>query len=341
MKHLSTARRRVAAALAARLALALVFLLLPLSPSGEARQARGPARSNATPNASAQAQRRAERAETFQRPRLLLLIVVDQFRYDYLERFGDLFTAGGLRRLQREGASWVAADYDHIPTETAPGHATLMTGAWPSETGIIANEWYDRDAKKRVNNVQDDTAKLFDGIEGERASSPRNLLASTVGDELRLASNNRSKVVGISVKDRGAILPAGRMANAAYWYSSRTGRFVSSTYYFNQMPQWVTRFNDAKPADKFFGARWERLAPAAEYERRAGPDDVSWEKVGDPTKNPNVFPYVIGGGASAPGREFYDALTASPYSNDLLVSFAEQASSTRAWARTRTPTCCR
>ena len=212
MKHLSTARRSAAVALAARLALALLFALLPLAPAGEARQGRRPARANttSTPNASEQT-RRAERAETFQRPRLVLLIVVDQFRYDYLERFGDLFAAGGLRRLQQEGASWVEANYDHIPTETAPGHATLMTGAWPSETGIIANEWYDRDAKKRVNNVQDDTAKLFDGVEGERASSPRNLLASTVATSCA-SPRTTLEVVGISVKDRGAILPAGRMA---------------------------------------------------------------------------------------------------------------------------------
>jgi predicted AlkP superfamily pyrophosphatase or phosphodiesterase len=328
MKHHSTARPSAAAvnaAFALRLALALLVALLPLA-HALGRQQRRPARAdaNATPGASQQA-RRAERAGPGARPKLVLLIVVDQFRYDYLERFGDLFVAGGLRRLQQEGASWAEANYDHIPTETAPGHATLMTGAWPSETGIIANEWYDRDARKRLNNVQDDTAKLFEAVEGERASSPRNLLVSTVGDELRLASNNRSKVIGISVKDRGAILPAGRMANAAYWYSSRTGRFVSSNYYFNRMPEWVTRFNDSKPADKFYGARWERLAPAAEYERRAGADDAPWEKAGDPVKNPHVFPYVVTGGASAPGREFYDALTASPFSNDLLVSFAEQA----------------
>jgi predicted AlkP superfamily pyrophosphatase or phosphodiesterase len=254
----------------------------------------------------------------------VLLVVVDQFRYDYLERFGELFGAGGLRRLQREGATWVEANYDHIPTETAPGHATLMTGAWPAETGIIANEWYLRDEKRRVNNVQDDTAKLIGGVEGERASSPRNLLASTVGDELRLASNNRSKVIGISVKDRGAILPSGRMANAAYWYSSQTGLFVSSTYYFNQLPEWVTRFNAARPADKYFGARWERLAPPAEYERLAGRDDAPWEK-GSDGKTPYVFPHVVTGGADKPGRDFYDALTVSPFSNDLLVSFAEQA----------------
>ena len=152
----------------------------------------------------------------------MLLIVVDQFRYDYLERFGDLFAEGGLRRLMRDGASWTRADYDHIPTETAPGHATLMTGTWPAENGIIGNEWFDRESGKRITSVSDDKEKLFGGGDNERASSPHRLMASTLGDELRLTTAGRAKVVGISVKDRAAILPAGRGASAAYWYSSQT-----------------------------------------------------------------------------------------------------------------------
>ncbi|HVF55306.1 MAG TPA: alkaline phosphatase family protein [Pyrinomonadaceae bacterium] len=318
----------------ANITLALLLTLLPFVGAWARQQpaprrgSRGPAATSAPSDAAtmpAQNRRAVTPAEQQRaRPRLVLLIAVDQFRYDYLERFGDLFVAGGLRRLQREGGSWVEANYDHIPTETAPGHATMMTGAWPAETGIIGNEWFDRDAGKRVNNVQDDTARLLGGGEGERSSSPRNLLVSTVGDELRLASNGRSKVVGISVKDRAAILPTGRMANGAYWYSSAAGHFVSSTYYFNQLPEWVTRFNNTRPADKYFGARWERLLPEAEYVRRAGPDAPAWEDIGN-VKDTNTFPHIITGGASAVGREFYDALNYSPFSNDLLVSFAEQA----------------
>jgi hypothetical protein len=196
------------------------------------------------------------------RPRLVLLIVVDQFRADYLERFGDLFVAGSLKRLMREGALWANADYDHMPTFTAPGHATMMTGAWPAETGIVANEWPDRESGKRVTSVSDETARLLGGEAGEVASSPRRLMASTLGDELRLATNDRSKVIGISEKDRSAILPAGRHASAAYWFSEQSGRMVSSNYYFNQMPAWVESFNAAHVADKSFGARWERLLPS-------------------------------------------------------------------------------
>src|SRR6185295_6425101 len=184
------------------------------------------------------AQRRTQPA-TEKRPRLVLLIVVDQFRYDYLERFGDLFVANGLKRLLREGASWTQSNYDHMPTYTAPGHATMMTGAYPAESGIVGNEWLDRPSGKRITSVTDESVKLLGGGPNDIASSPSRLMASTVGDELRLVTNDRAKVIGISIKDRSAILPAGRHANAAYWFSTTTGNMVSSNYYFPQLPAWV------------------------------------------------------------------------------------------------------
>ena len=281
--------------------------------------ARGAQRRTAAPQRpSAVAERRPA-----PRPRLVLLIAVDQFRYDYLERFGDLFAADGIRRLLREGASWAECNYDQVPTETAPGHATMLTGAWPSETGIVANLWYDRAEGKTVGNVDASSVRPLGGGETEVAASPRNLLASTLGDELKVATAGRARVVGVSSKNRAAILPAGRMADAAYWYSTQTGQFVSSTYYFDRLPDWVARFNAARPADKFFGAKWERLLPAAEYERRAGADDAPWEKGTD--NRPFVFPHVVDGGAKEPGPAFYGALDYSPYSNDLVLSFAEAA----------------
>jgi hypothetical protein len=315
-------RRRPTFALALLLALAAI-LVEPAS--GQRRGAREEKTSGQGAGRSeGRAARSARNAEPSERARLVLVLVVDQFRYEFLERFGDLFGTGGLRRLQREGASWVNAHYDHIPTETAPGHATLLTGAWPSETGIIANDWYDRARGRRINNVEDETARLVGpGGAKERAASPRSLLASTLGDELKLATNGRSKVFGLGVKDRGAILPAGRGADGAFWYSAETGQFVSSTYYLNQLPSWVARFNEAKPADKYFGAKWERLLPVAEYERRVGADDAPWEKSDNGTSH--VFPYTIGGGAAALGPSFYNALLYSPYTNDLLVQLAEQA----------------
>ena len=258
------------------------------------------------------------------RPKLVLLIAVDQFRYDYLERFGDLFGTNGFRRLLNGGASWTQSNYDHMPTYTAPGHGTMMTGAYPAESGIIGNEWLDRASGKRVTSVSDESVKLLGGLPNDPASSPRRLMASTVGDELRLATNDRAKVIGISVKDRSAILPAGRHANAAYWFSWTSGTMVSSTYYFPQLPAWVTNFNDAKPADKYFGMKWERVLPESEYLKRAGADNPSWENV-QGSGDTNLFPHTITGGAKSPDRNFYTALDYSPFINELLVSFAEQA----------------
>src|SRR6185369_12789427 len=237
-------------------------------------------------------QRRGPQRTTQKRPRLVLLIVVDQFRYDYLERFGDLFGPNGFKRLLRDGASWTQSNYDHTPTYTAPGHATMMTGAYPAESGIVANEWLDRPTGKRITSVTDDSVKTLGGDSSELGVSPKRLLSSTVGDELRLVTNDRSKVIGISVKDRSAILPAGRHANAAYWFSWITGNMVSSTYYFNQLPAWVTSFNNTRPADKYFGTKWERLLPEDEYLKRAGSDNPKWEDVSNAwTPDTNTFPH--------------------------------------------------
>lgn len=262
---------------------------------------------------------------TARKPRLILLIAVDQFRYDYLERFGDLFGPNGLKRLLRGGASWEQAHYDHTPTYTGPGHATMMTGAFPSATGIIGNEWLDRATGRRVTSVSDGTVKVLGGSPNDSGASPRRLLTSTVGDELRIATNDRSKVIGISVKDRSAILPAGRHASGAYWFSVASGNMVSSTYYFNELPNWVTEFNHKRSADKFFGAKWNRLLPESEYLKRAGADAPSWENIGRISGDTNVFPHTITGGQTSPGPAFYNALDYSPFSNDLLVSFAQQA----------------
>jgi predicted AlkP superfamily pyrophosphatase or phosphodiesterase len=271
---------------------------------------------------SGQRRTQPNRAPT-KRPRLVLLIVVDQLRYDYLERFDDLFVANGVKRLLREGASWSLSNYDHMPTYTAPGHGTIMTGAYPAETGIVGNEWPDRATGKKVTSVSDTTVKLLGGRPGDTGSSPRRLMSSTVGDELRLVTNGRSKVIGVSIKDRSAILPAGRNANAAYWFSINSGTVVSSTYYFEQLPAWVTNFNNARPADQYFNKKWERLLPESEYLKRAGPDSPKWEVV-TAAGDTNAFPHTITGGASAPGYAFYTHFDHSPFNNELLLSFAEQ-----------------
>lgn len=325
------ARRFKSSLVAFTLSFIIIFLSLGGSPATAQQQRRARGRAAAPPPSAGQTPAASAATLTASRPRLVLLIVVDQFRYDYLERFGDLFVSNGLKRLMREGASWADANYDHVPTYTAPGHATTMTGTWPAENGIIANDWYDRKAKGLVSNVSDPDDKpgqpayqLFGGGPIERASTPRRLMASTVGDELRMATNDRAKVIGISVKDRGAILPAGRHATAAYWFSAQTGNMVSTSYYFTHLPAWVEKFNQARKADVFMGKQWTRLLDSeAEYLKRAGADAPVWEKFGTATDADVSFPHTIARGQPETG--IYLSLDASPFSNDLLLDFAQQA----------------
>ena len=259
------------------------------------------------------------------RPRLVLVIVADQFRYDYLTRFGPLFGHGGFKRLLNQGASWTNANFDYVPTKTSPGHTAIVTGAPPSVTGIIANEWIERSTATKVTSVGDRTARVVGGIETETPNSPRRLLASTVGDELRAALGDQVKVIGISDKPRAAILPAGKRANAAYWLGSRSGNVISSDYYFKELPEWLQAFNRTRPLDKYFGARWDRVLAEREYLKRAGPDSPPWEVIDHAPGFTNAFPHVITGGESSPGRQFYDALDHSPFVNEVIVSIAEEA----------------
>ncbi|HSP69200.1 MAG TPA: alkaline phosphatase family protein [Bryobacteraceae bacterium] len=203
--------------------------------------------------AYAGAQQRPAAPQTTQ-PKLVLAIVVDQFRYDYLTRFRAEFT-GGLKRLLEQGAVFTNAYYDASPTVTAVGHSTFMTGATPAKSGIIGNQWWDRAESKVVTSVSDDKVMLLGGKGSPAGSSPARLLVSTVGDELK-NSGKGGKVIGISLKDRSAILPAGRKADGAYWFDGQSGNFVSSTYYFPELPAWVREFNATRPADQYAGQEW-------------------------------------------------------------------------------------
>lgn len=270
-------------------------------------------------NAGAQ-QRRRTSVNGAQKPRLVVGIVIDQLRYDYLLRFADLFGEGGFKRLLDQGAVFANAHYLHTPTYTACGHATFMSGATPALNGIIGNEWFDRASGKRVTSVNDGQVKLLGGKAGATGMSPGKLLGSTIGDELKLASAGQAKVIGVSFKDRSAILPAGQRPNGAYWFDASTGNLVSSSYYFNALPEWVQRFNREQRPDRFFGKRWEKLLPEAAYQRSA-PDDAPYEKAARGTK----FPYAITGGEEAPGARFYNQFERSPFANDYLVEFAKAA----------------
>jgi hypothetical protein len=224
------------------------------------------------------------------KPKLVVAIVIDQFRYDYLTRFRSEYH-GGFDRMLTQGAVFTNANYVHFPTVTAVGHATFLTGALPSISGIVGNDWFDREENKHVTSVSDAKATLLGGT-GEGAS-PHRLLVSTVGDELKMANSN-SRVIGISLKDRAAILPAGHMANGAYWFDLKARGFVSSTYYFRELPGWVKDFNDTHAGDKYRGVTW--------LDHKM-PEDLA-KLYGDNTESP---------------------IEASPYGNELVEMFAERA----------------
>ena len=232
--------------------------------------------------------------------KLILLIAVDQFRYDYLTRFRSDYT-GGFKRLLTEGAVFTDANLEHYPTVTAPGHATMLTGAYPSASGIIGNDWFDRDASQQVTSVSDPGAKTVGSATTEGARSPKRLLVSTVGDELKKASKAKKgspeapHVIGVSLKDRAAILPAGKDADAAYWLDTKSGNFVSSSYYVSKPPDWLTAFNDRKIPDSFAGKPW------SVFER--------------PADSFGVMP--------AAGSSLYESVYGSPFGGDLLLAFAD------------------
>jgi len=188
------------------------------------------------------------------KPKLILAIVIDQFRYDYLTRYRREYT-GAFTRLLSRGAVFTNANYEHAPTATACGHSLFLSGAFPNVSGIIGNEWFDWEAHKLITSVTDDSVKLLGGSLDPPAS-PRRLLVTTIGDELKIANGEKSRVIGVSLKDRAAILPPGRMADGAFWIEARTGSVVSSTFYFPDLPQWVKDLNRSKPADQYSGADW-------------------------------------------------------------------------------------
>ncbi|MGH9670590.1 MAG: alkaline phosphatase family protein, partial [Terriglobales bacterium] len=192
------------------------------------------------------------------RPRLIVIIIVDQFRGDSLERFRYRFGPDGFNLFLEHGAVFNDCRYDYANTHTAPGHATLLTGAYPDGHGIGGNQWWDPERKKLVTSVEDERTQLL-GLPGgatKTGASPRKLLASTLGDTLKLATGGKSRVFGIALKDRSAILPAGFSADGAYWIDRQSGLFVTSTYYVKELPVWVKQFIESKRADTYWNREW-------------------------------------------------------------------------------------
>lgn len=186
-----------------------------------------------------------------QKPKLIVGIVVDQMRVDYLTRFESKYGEGGFKKLIKGGYFNKNTNYNYVPTYTGPGHAAIFTGSVPRVNGIISNDWYNKKTGKYIYCTDDESVNTVGSTSKAGKMSPRNLLTTTIGDEMRLATNMQAKVIGISQKDRASILPAGHTANAAYWYDGANGAFITSTFYMNQLPVWVTAFNDKKLPEKY------------------------------------------------------------------------------------------
>ena len=223
-------------------------------------------------------------------PKLVVVIIIDQFRGDYLDRYRDQFTEGGFRLFLDHGAYFTDCNYDYANTRTAPGHATLFSGAYSDGHGIVANEWWDPQKKRMVTSVEDDDTRLVgasqaaDQLKDKTGASPHNLLADTIGDELKLATQGRSRVFALSL-DRAAVLPGGFAADAAYWIEPKTGAWITSTYYRPDLPKWVQEFDSSNRAAKYWDREWKDangnvLRSTAHRQSRDGSDAGFYEVVG-------------------------------------------------------------
>jgi hypothetical protein len=269
-------------------------------------------------------------------PRLAVLVVFDQMRGDYLERWQDLFGEGGFRRLQTEGVWFKNCHLPYAYTFTGPGHASLATGCSPERHGIVDNEWYDRSSGGFVYCV---TSERFGPLPPEQpeggtddkapkqpaagGSTPEWLLVPTLADALKEATGGKARVVALSLKDRSAVLLGGRQPDACYWFASWRGTFMTSTYYGARLHPWLAGFNRDRPADRWFGQAWDRLRPDIDYVRHSGPDGVGGR--GSGWSQGRAFPHPTTGGLKKPGKTYYEALENSPFGNDLLLSLAKRA----------------
>ncbi|WP_167342321.1 alkaline phosphatase PafA [Nonlabens sp. SY33080] len=253
-----------------------------------------------------------------QQPKLVVGIVVDQMRYDYLTKFYDYYGDDGFKRLMNNGFNAVNHHFNYVPTYTAPGHASIYTGTTPANHGIIGNNWYDKVAKQSIYNVYDNN-RVSIGTNGEDGKmSPERLLTSTVTDELKLHTQDRAKVIGISIKDRGAILPAGHLADAAFWFKGKDeARFITSNFYKEELPQWVADYNDSGKAKSYL-TEWNTLYPIETY-KASGTDLNNYEKP-PRGKEKAVFPYDLKELAAENGN--YDLLKATPFGNTVVADLA-------------------
>jgi predicted AlkP superfamily pyrophosphatase or phosphodiesterase len=254
------------------------------------------------------------------RPKLVVGLVVDQMRWDYLYRYYDRYQSNGFKRLLNEGFTCENTQIDYIPTVTAAGHTCIYTGSVPSIHGIAGNDFIIQATGKSMYCTQDTSVKTVGSTSTAGEMSPRNLLSTTVTDELRLATNFRSKVIGIALKDRGGILPAGHTANAAYWFDDKTGNWITSTYYMNDLPQWVKDVNDQKLAETYLKLDWNTLYPIDTYLQSAPDNSARYEGKFKGTDAPTLPVKTSGLYKGNLGL-----IRSTPYGNTLTLDFAVAA----------------
>jgi predicted AlkP superfamily pyrophosphatase or phosphodiesterase len=257
---------------------------------------------------------------TLPRPKLVVGIVVDQMRWDYLYRYYDRYQSGGFKRLLNEGFTCENTSVDYIPTVTAAGHSCIYTGSVPAIHGIAGNDWIIQATGKSMYCTDDSTVSTVGATSAAGKMSPRNLQASTITDELKLATNFRSKVIGIALKDRGGILPAGHAANAAYWFDDASGNWITSTFYMKQLPEWVIKFNEQKLAEKYLKGDWNTLYPINTYVQ-SSPDNSSRYEGKLKGMDAPVFPIKT--------SELYKGnvgmVRSTPFGNSLTLDLAKAA----------------
>jgi predicted AlkP superfamily pyrophosphatase or phosphodiesterase len=249
------------------------------------------------------------------RPKLVVGLVVDQMRWDYLYRYYNRYSNGGFKRLINEGFSVENTFIPYTPTYTACGHTCIYTGSVPAVHGIIGNDWYDPETKKNVYCTEDSSVSTVGSKPSSEGNmSPKNMLTTTITDELRLATNFKGKVIGISLKDRGSILPAGHAANAAYWYQGSTGNWITSTYYMKEVPTWIADYNKLKLANKFYAKNWETLYPINTYVNSTK-DENAYEG------KSSTFPHQLTQNVD----KNFDAIRSTPYGNTITLDLAKLA----------------
>jgi len=248
------------------------------------------------------------------RPKLVVGIVVDQMRHDYLLKYYHRYTEGGFKRMMNQGVNCSNNHYNYAPTVTAAGHASVYTGTTPAVHGIVGNDWTDVLTGKKMYCVDDTTVKTVGTTGKTGVMSPKNLWTSTITDQLRIAQNFRNKTIAIALKDRGAILPGGHTANAAYWYDSKEGNWITSTFYMTELPAWVNKFNAEKQAENLTKNGWNTLYPIKTYTQSAEDESAFEGKIAG--EKSNTFPHSFTGGNPLEG------IRTSPFGNTLTKNFA-------------------